>query len=123
MKIFCELLFPGSFYPEEQVIAVDVRDPQAIAAEHSGAFSFQFFDQVSAEVEVDGVKRRVFGDRKNLSPKYFPGGTVFTKDDIEAMGPEFRILRANMNNDGWGVMVKTRRGNFQPFTKDCEVIA
>jgi hypothetical protein len=123
MKTYCEILYPGSFFPEEQVVEVETREPSAIAAEYPGAFAFQFFDQVKQEVEVDGVKRVVAGDRKNLSPKYFPGGEVYNKQQVEALGPDFNILRTNMNNDGWGVMVKTRRGNWQPFTKDCELVA
>lgn len=123
MKTYCEIWYPGSFYSEEQVIEVTERQPSAIADKYPSAFAFQFFDQVSKEVEVDGVTRTVRGDRKNLSPKYFPGGKTFNKEEIEAMGPEYRILRSNMNNDGWGVVVKTRRGNFQPFAKDCELIA
>jgi hypothetical protein len=123
MKTYCEILYPGSFFPEEEVIEVKTRQPEAIAKKYPGAFAFQFFDQVKQEVEVDGVKRTVSGDRKNLSPKYFPGGKTFDKQEVEAMGPEFRILRSNMDNDGWGIVVKTRRGNFQPFTKDCALIA
>lgn len=121
-RTYCELLYPGSFYPEEQVIVVEKRDPKAIAAKYPKSFSFQFFDQVSAEVEVDGVKQTARGNRKNLSPKYFPDGIVFTKEKVRAMGPKYNILRCNMNNDGWGVVVKTRRGNFQPFTEDCEIL-
>lgn len=123
MKTYCEILYPGSFFPEEQVVEVEARNPEAIAKEFPDAFAFQFFDQVKQEVEVDGVKRIVCGDRKNLSPKYFPGGKAFSKQDVEALGPDYRILRSNMNNDGWGVMVRTRRGNFQPFGEDCELIA
>ena len=120
---YCEILYPGSFYPEEQVIEVESRNPAEIAARYPTSFAFQFFDQVRQKVEVDGKKQIVCGDRKNLSPKYYPGGTTFTKEEVEALGPNYSILRANMNNDGWGVMVKTRRGNFQPFGKDCELIA
>ncbi len=120
---YCEILYPGSFFPEEQVIEVESRKPAEIAAEYPAAFAFQFFDQVKQEVEVDGAKRIVSGDRKNLSPKYFPGGRTYTKQDVEALGPDYSILRSNMNNDGWGMVVKTRRGNFQPFQKDCELIA
>lgn len=123
MATYCEILYPGSFYPEEQVIEVKERHPELIAQKYPGAFAFQFFDQVKRELEVDGVNRIVSGDRKNLSPKYFPAGELFTKSQVEALGPEYRILRSNMNNDGWGVVVKTRRGSFQPFDKNCEVLA
>lgn len=123
MKTYCEISYPGSFYSEEQVIEVEARQPEEIAKKYPGSFAFQFFDQVKQKVEVDGAKRMVFGDRKNLSPKYFPGGELFTKTQVDALGPDYRILRSNMNNDGWGVVVKTRRGNFQPFDKNCEVIA
>lgn len=122
MKTYCEILYPGSFYPEEQVIAVKQRNPQEIADLYPDSFSFKFFDQVRKTVEVDGVEREVFGDRKNLSHKYFPGGSTFTKADVEAMGSKYQILRSNMNNDGWGAVVKTRCGNFQPFTSGCELL-
>lgn len=122
MKTYCEILYPGSFYAEEDIIFVSKREPEKISEKYSSAFAFQFFDQVKKTAEVDGVKRTISGDRKNISPKYFPGGSIFTKDQIEAMGTDFRILRANMDNDGWGVMVKTRRGNFQPFDKNCELL-
>lgn len=86
-KTYCEISYPGSFYPEEQVIEVEARQPEEIAKKYPCSFAFQFFDQVKQEVEVDGVKRIVSGDRKNLSPKYFPGGELFTKTQVDALGP------------------------------------
>ena len=121
-ETFVELLFPGAFYPEEQVFVVLKRNPQEIAKKYPGAFAFQFFDLTSRQVEVDGEKQVVSGKRKNISPMYYPGGKLYSKKDVDKMGPDYRMLRANMNNDGWGTMVKTRCGNWQPFKKGDELL-
>lgn len=115
-KTYVEILYPGSFFPEEDVIVVNKRDPKKISSKYPTAFSFQFYDLVSKEIEVDGEKQQVSGKKKNISPKYYPDGELYTANQLRKIdAKEYDILISNMECNGWKHVVKTRRGNFQPF--------
>jgi hypothetical protein len=119
-KTYAELMFPGSFFSEDSVIEVSKRDPVALAKKHENAFSIRFFDLTSTEVVVDGVKRVVSGERKNLSPLYFPDGKIKTLAQIKKM--DAPMILSNMECNGWDRVVRTRRGTYQPFESGCEII-
>lgn len=119
---YVEVLYPGSFFPEEDLIKVTKRDPAAIAKKYPRCFCFQFFDLVSKEVEIDGEKQRVSGKRKNLSPKYYPGATVMTADDLRKLDGDYGILISNMRSNGWPAVVRCRQGNFQPFNNGDQIL-
>ena len=122
LTTFVELLYPGSFYPEEEESFVTERNPEEIAAKYPRCFSFQFYDQVVKDVKVDGEKRTVRGPKRNVSPKYFPGASLFTAAELKKLNGDYSILISNMECNGWQHVVKCRTGNFQPFEKDCELI-
>jgi hypothetical protein len=119
---YVELLYPGIFLPEESTMKVAHRDPITTARCYPAAYSFQFYDLTTVEVIVDGKSRTASGDRKNLSPKYYPNGRVLTQKEVASEDGDHRILISNMEGNGWDRVVKTRAGNYQPFEKDCELI-
>lgn len=122
-QTFVEILFPGTLFPEEQVQEVLSRKPQTVAKKlPKGAFCFQFFDQICKEVIVDGETRTICGKRKNESGRYYPEGKVYTAKEIAALGPDYRILLSNMECNDWPKVVKTRCGNWQPFTEKDAII-
>jgi hypothetical protein len=114
-KTYVELLYPGVFLPEESVVEVNERDPEAIAAKYPNAFCFKFFDLIETEVIVGGQKKRVTTSRLNESKRYYPNAKLLSQADVKRLGPEYRTLLSNMECNEWPTVVQCNRGNFQPF--------
>ena len=114
---YVEILYPGSFYPEESVLKVKTRAPEEIARKYPKAFAFRFYDLTQKEVTVDGQKRTVSGQEKNKTGRYYPEAQLFTVAGLKALPGDYEILISNMECNGWKHVVQTRRGNFQPFEK------
>lgn len=121
-ETFVELLYPGFLMPETGFDKVESRDPQAVADKYPDAYCFQFCDQTSKEITVDGETKRVSGKRKNLSPKYYPNGLVLTVEDLRKMPGDYRILITNMECNNWPKVVRCRTNNFQPFEEGDVVL-
>ena len=121
-KTYVELFYPGTLFAENERHLVKKRDANGIAKKYPGAFSFQFYDLTSKPVNVDGVERIVAGHRKKVSPKYYPGGTILTAEDVKSMAGDHKILLSNMVGNGWERIVRCRTGNFQPFEKGDVVL-
>jgi len=123
-KTYVELLYHSVLFSETEVVEVGSRDPVAVAEKHKNAFGFHFFDQARTEVELDGNAQTVFGERRTVSPWYYPGGKVYTLEDVKSMKPEkeYEILISNMEGNGYPKVVKTRHGGFVPFQKDDKVL-
>ena len=122
-KTYIEIFYPGIVFSGAETRIVKDRDEKdALDMLPESAFAFRFYDQVSAETTVDGKTVTVYGDRKNVSGRYYPDGELFTLEQIEAFGEESEILADNMRINDWPVVVKTRLGNFQPFAKDDRVL-
>jgi hypothetical protein len=118
---YVELLYPGTFFSEKEVVKVSEREPEKIAKKYPKAFAFKFYDLTSVEVVVDGEKRVVSGKRKNESPTYYPDGDLFNAKQLSQL-PGMDILVSNMKGNGWKRVVRTRCGNFQPFETECELL-
>lgn len=114
---FVEVLFPGSFYPEESVHKVKARNPEAIAKKYPGCFAFTFYDRTQKETTVDGEPQTVYEKQKNKTGRYYPDGQLFTVEGLKSLPGDHETLISNMECNGWKHVVKTRRGNFQPFEK------
>ncbi len=118
MKIehYVEYLYPGSLLPEESVIKIDAPADLKVALKYlqPGCFAFSFFSLRIREAEVEGKKIRD-AERFDVSARWYPDADVFTLDSVRDMGPEFQILSGNMECNGWPRVVRTRRGNWQPF--------
>jgi hypothetical protein len=121
-ETFVEVLFPGFFMPEDSRFKVASRDPKAIADMYPNAYCIQFYDLTSKEVTVDGEKQRASGKRKNLSPKYYPGGLVLTTEDVRNMPGDHGTLVTNMECNNWPRVVLCRTRNFQPFEEGDVVL-
>jgi len=116
IKTYVAILYPGTLFEEDEVRTVSSRDISAVMDKlPKNAFAFYFFDQTSKEVSIEGKKRIIYGDAKNKSGRFFPGGIMYSLAQVEKMGPKYAILASNMRANNWMVVVKTRLGNFQPF--------
>ncbi len=116
-KQYVTFLYPGIFLSEEETRAVETRDVGGLAVPE-GAFAFQFFERL--EIDVDG--ERLVGKPRNRSGRYYPEGRVMTVADVLLDERDNRILISNMEGNGWDRVVKTRCGNYQPFTDDDVVL-
>ena len=111
---FVEFLFPGSVIPEKEVRQVENRDIPEVP---EGAFVYSFFDLNRTVVG----KEEFWGSRNNHSGKVYPNAQILTVQDVKDQIPNSDILVANMEGNGWDRVVRTRRGNFQPFNEGDSV--
>ena len=114
-KTYIEYSYPGALFSEYETKVVKSRSPKTHKIPE-GAFAFQYFDQTSKTVKVGGEPQVVFGKRKNVSKTYYPDGKLYTIDDLKKDDSgDFSILISNMKCNDWPVVIRTRRGNYQPF--------
>lgn len=109
-KHYVEIYYPGSFFPETTIKEVESRKPIEMP---KGAYAFKFFDRTEVET-TEG--ERLTGDRKNESGMYY-AGEVFTLAQVKDKFPEADKLIFNMECNKWDKVIRTVRGNFQPFTE------
>ena len=121
-KTYVELFYPGILFAEEEQYTVKVRSPRTIAKKYPKAFAFKFYDLTSKQVMVDGVRRTIAGDKKKVSPTYYPGGVVLTAAGVKRLSGDHETLFSNMRSNGWLRVVKCRTGNFQPFNNGGVVL-
>ncbi len=117
-KTYLRISYPGSFVSEQSISEVKNRSmPTELP---KGYFSFNFYDQ--EEINQGGEK--LMGKPKNYSKEYYPGGRLMTLAEVKAEVPNSKILQSNMECNEWDKVIKTRRGNFQPYdAAKNEVIA
>lgn len=110
---YIEYLFPGSFLSESA--AKPVLEPVFDGAWPDRAFAYRFF--VRAEMECDGeVLRGTARDHTGWTYR----GRVLTLNDIPDT-QENRILRSNMQINGWSRVVRTVFGRCFPLDEDDTV--
>jgi hypothetical protein len=108
-RIFMEMLFPGSFFPESNTKQVESADiPKSIPMDCYG-FSFS-----ETEYVIDG-KNEYAGETKKLGKTYIIGEAV-PLDKIPDMidGRDTRILKGNIDcNSPTKTAIKTHMGTWQ----------
>lgn len=116
--------YPGIIVAETDDVPISPpQTPEAIVLWlRPSAFAFVVRTVLCADPIDDGR-----GGTLNVTPReltksgvYFPGGEVFTVEEIAAMGAEYRTLLANVEH--CGAAVKTRVGSWQPFGPGDRVI-
>lgn len=116
IKHFITYRYPGLIVGESSTeeighrVASDVEPPE-------GAFAFQFFDKiyVSATDDEGNKFERLVEDGANRSKSYYPGGEVFTVEQVKEWEGDWKILISNMEINKMPKVVRTRRGNVQSF--------
>jgi hypothetical protein len=117
-------LTPGTFFSEDVTKDVPNRSIKgALKKMPKDAYAFYFY--ASEVFEHEGEKFIKIGSkfRGNRSRKYYPGGKIFTTEELEREypGPEYEILRKNCEYNG-GKAVLTRMGNWQLFDKGDQIV-
>lgn len=106
--------------PVEVDVPVGTRDPlvPGIPALCDG---FRFEDYYVSR-RFDGVEMQHIESKPiNVSPTFYPGGTLYTLAQIEervSRGEKLEILRDNMRANGWPNAMKTVRGRWTHMTND-----
>jgi hypothetical protein len=140
LKLYCEMFHWGKTFIEpnlqvgspvreiyeHSIIEVESRNPQDIVTRFPGVLRFQFFEK---DGSMEGTER--FEGRNNLSPKYFPGGKLASKEEMEIFRQGHVQYRRDNECKGWTFSDRPfpeslvlPRGGFvvQEFGKDCELI-
>lgn len=117
LKQYIEYFYPGSFVGESSAQEVAGRTPPAELPK--GAYGYRFFSR--SEVTQDGETLR--GQPKDhIQMTYF--GEVMTLEEVKGMTPagKYKILVSNMENNRWGRVVRTIRGQFMPLNDGDSVV-
>lgn len=125
MKIeyWAEYLHPGSFYPEETTKQLGGSTvTEALDNCPAGAFAFTIYEIVVREGELEDGEKIVDRKKRNQSKRYYPGATLKTLAEVEAMWPDHAILASNMRCNDWPVVVLTRRGDYQPINSGDQIL-
>ena len=114
--------FPGSFFAETESHPIESRDiDAALDIFPDRAFSFQFYDKVTQTARREDGKEITIVERENVSPRYYPGGDVYS---LERLAKEYgtgSVIYRNTENNHPAGAIKTRIGNFQPYTNDVRL--
>lgn len=109
-----EVYYPGAIVSETECLEVKSRDHANIKLSPR-AFGYKFFDRVTQEATLEDGTKVPHVKSENYSVMYFPDGEIYTLAQVERLFPDLEILAANMRNNGYPAVVKTRRGNWMPF--------
>ncbi len=125
MKIlpYVTYYYPGSFFEEfEDKQLKDYSIEEALESMDKRAFAFILWEKVTQNAKREDGKVFEVTEKINESPKYYPGGAIYTLEDIGKLYGTDSILYSNIEHNSPNSVIKTRAGNFQQFTKDTVVI-
>lgn len=121
-------LYPGSLFAEER--CNDLTDEQASmtprqlsdALVPKGAFAFSIQTVREQTSTLEDGRTEQHREVIDESGRYYPGGQSMTEEDIKRLDGDYEILLSNMRNNGWPVLVRTRRGNWQPLQEQDVIL-
>ena len=119
LKHYVEYLYPGILFSETSVKEVAERDVKAVDIS-DGCFGFRFFDRTVTVIDGETLT----GDRKNVSGWYYQGEKMTLEQVKATHGSDhnYRMLISNMENNGYGTVVKTKFGQFMPLNDNDTVL-
>lgn len=119
LKHYVEYLYPGIIVSETSVKEVAERDVKSVDLS-DGCFGFRFFDRTVTVIDGETLT----GDRKNVSGWYYQGEKMTLEQVKATYGSDrnYRILISNMENNGYGAVVKTKFGQFMPLNDNDTVL-
>jgi hypothetical protein len=119
VKQYVEFYYPGIFMSETNTKEVATRCVAELEIPDE-CFGFCFFEK--QEIVFEGEK--LVGKPRNHSGIFYPGGVLYSVGELMAKNQngKYDILISNMKCNKWDLVVETRKGNFQPFYEDKDVI-
>lgn len=119
MDIRVEFQHPGSFVDEYTSKSLESYDDEFEVP--ASAVAYRFYELPDVPESTD--EYTVVPKRMNEGPWHYVEASILTTEDVEELNTNGRydILLSNMRGNGWGKVIKTRRGTFKPYEGD-EVI-
>ena len=107
IKHFVTFYYTGSFMSEETTEEISTRSEIDIP---KYAFCYQFHDEVGGE-KINKTGRYYLGEVQNI-------------EQVQSLNTDGKldILISNMKSNKWDLVIKTRLGNYQPFTDDDKCV-
>jgi hypothetical protein len=130
-KYYAKFLFPGLLFSESERVELKNHSSQeALKKMPKNAFAFELYDvETRSYVLSETETHDKLGDDAitkdktvNRSGVFYPGGVLFTLEEVKSMGKKYSILASNMEGNCWDPVVKTTAGNFQPFEKNDVIL-
>lgn len=121
MKVkYVEFLYPGVLFNETSLSPRETDKPQSIKIPE-GAYAFRFCERTEGKIKGEEVIGKWQYDPKTY---YARGGKVFTLAEVKAgaISGDCNILISNMECNGYDRVIKTNRGNVQPFDTNCVLL-
>lgn len=112
IKHYVEYFYPGMMFPETTAIETQSRDLDK-AKLPDNAYAMRFYDTETIESESG---RSLESKPFNYSGMMYEG-ELYTIEDVAEKVPNSLILQSNMRSNNWPVVVRTKKGNFQPFNE------
>ena len=116
LKQYVTFYYPGILMNEKEVKLISSRRDKIEIPK--GSFGYRFFDRIETRVDGETLK----GKPKNHSGIYYLGRKM-SLAEVKKELPKEKILISNMEGNGYKYVVKTIRGNFQPFEKRDKIIS
>ena len=118
LKHYVEFFYCGSFFSETKVKLIKNRNEVFEIPKNSYGCRYFVREEVKKGDEI------LMGKEKNYSGMYYIGEVMSLEEVKEKRLSirESKTLINNMEGNKWKHVVKTRRGNFQPFYKEDKLI-
>lgn len=120
VEFYVEFYYPGMFVSETNVICVthdEFEDVRKLKIPDD-AYSCRRFTRVKIYDGDDVLK----GDKKYIGGEIFFGGELLTYDDaISLMGKNSNLVK-NMKNNNFGMVIKTKFGQYFPFDNGEDLV-
>ena len=120
-KTYVQYYYTGALLAETECSCVESFNPETIFVPN-GAYAFQSWKIVISTVTVEGETFTQTSEPIEKTAMYYPGGKVWSLDDLASEFGEASILYNNVKGNGYRYAVETRCGNFQFFTLGKDVI-
>ncbi len=123
-KTRIEYVIPGSFFSEYDTIIDESGErniEKAVKNAPAGAVAFSFYAELEETVRAFG-EQRTLQKRVNNSCLYYIGGDIFTAEEVAQLPGDYKTLLSNMKYNDYKHVIRTRRGNFQPFFEGSDIL-
>lgn len=119
---FVEYFYPGLLFAESSSRQIATHSVgEALKGMSKKAYGFKLYDKQILRAMVEDGTSTTVEKTLNESGMYYPGGVIYTMAEIKNQQGE-SILYCNMWGNDYKKVVKTRLGNYQPFTDKDRIL-
>jgi len=118
---YVEILYPGALLAEDETKVVQDFDPQKFEIPEN-AYAFKGYKRKKFSTTVEGEAFCKYGPSFDETGYFYPGGILYTLEDIATEWGTDSILYQNIKGNGYSFAVKHRAGGFMWFNPDKDMI-